>query len=241
MKDDPLPEQDTSAPDVHMDTRDQQDTSAPDVHMDTGAQQDAPDTGAPASGAGTAEDAGVGDKSADIDKGKNPEVPEVRPELASASLGQATPAVLEKSVSQTPAPDKSTAVPAKTRTFKMTQIVKTGPAPAKTAPPPIKIISTTGKTPAASSAMTLHTGKGAARISSFHTLELEGRVSLRTKSDKSLGSLKEHCMRWNYADFLDTAISGKKKSLVGTPALGNPDAEVILAKPIPIANKLYSL
>jgi hypothetical protein len=144
-------------------------------------------------------------------------------------------------VSQTPALEKSAAVPAKTRTFKMTQIVKTGPAPAKTAPPPVKIIPTTGKTPAAISAMTLHTGKGAARISSFHTPELEGRVSLRTKSDKSLGSLKEHCMKWNDADFLDTASSGKKKSLAGTPASGNPDANIIPAKPIPIASELFSL
>jgi hypothetical protein len=40
--------------------------------MDTGAQQDTSDTGAHASGAGTAEDDGAGDKSAGIDKGKNP-------------------------------------------------------------------------------------------------------------------------------------------------------------------------
>jgi hypothetical protein len=209
--------------------------------MDTGAQQDTPDTGAPTSGAGTTEDAGASDKSADIDKGKNPKVSEVRPEPASASPGQATPAAPEKAVSQTPAPEKSAAVSAKTGTFKMTQIVKTGPVPTKTAPPPVKIIPTTGKTPAASSAMTLHTGKGAARISSFHTPELEGRVSLWTKSDKSLGSLKEHCMKWNDADFLDTASSGKKKSLDGIPAPGSPDADIIPAKPIPIASELFSL
>jgi hypothetical protein len=209
--------------------------------MDTGAQQDTLDTGAPASGTGTAEDAGAGDKSAGIDKGKNLKVPEVRPEPASASPGQATPAVPEKPVSQTPAPEKSAAVLAKTGTFKIKQIVKTGPAPAKTAQPPVKIMPTTGKTPAASSAMTFHTGKGAARISSFHTPELEGRVSLRTKSDQSLGSLKEHCMKWNDADFLDTASSSKKKSLAGTPALGNPDTEIIPAKPIPIASELFSL
>jgi hypothetical protein len=40
--------------------------------MDTGVQQDVPDTGANASGAGTAENAGVSNKSADIDKGKKP-------------------------------------------------------------------------------------------------------------------------------------------------------------------------
>jgi hypothetical protein len=91
--------------------------------MDTGAQQDALDTGAPASGAGTAEDAGASDKSAGIDKGKNPKVLEVRPEPASTSSGQATPAALEKPTSQTLAPEKSAAVPAKTGTFRMTQIV----------------------------------------------------------------------------------------------------------------------
>jgi hypothetical protein len=67
--------------------------------MDTGAQQDAPDTSAPASGVGTAEDASAGDKSASIDKEKNPEAPEVRPEPASASPGQATRAAPEKLVS----------------------------------------------------------------------------------------------------------------------------------------------
>jgi hypothetical protein len=217
-----------------MDTGAQQDTFAPDVHMDTGSQQDAPDTGAPASGARTAEDAGTGDKSTSIDKGKNLDVPEVRPEPTSASLGQATSAMPEKPVSQTLAPEKSAAVLAKTGTFKMNQIVKTGPAPAKTMPPPIK-------TPAASSTMTLHTGKGAARISSFHTPELEGRISLQTKSDKSLESLKEYCMKWNDADFLDTASSSKKKSLAGTPTPGNPNTEVISAKPIPIASEFFSL
>jgi hypothetical protein len=57
-----------------MDLGAQQDISAPDVDMDAGAQPDAPDTGAPVSGAGTAEDAGAGDKSAGIEKGKAPEV-----------------------------------------------------------------------------------------------------------------------------------------------------------------------
>jgi hypothetical protein len=51
-----------------MDSGAQQDTSAPDVDMDMGVQQDSPDTGAPASGARTAEDAGAGDKSAGIEK-----------------------------------------------------------------------------------------------------------------------------------------------------------------------------
>jgi hypothetical protein len=47
-------------------------------------------------------------------------------------------------------------------------------------------------------------------------------------------------MKWNDADFLDTASSSKKKSLAGTPALGNPDTEIIPAKPIPIASELFS-
>jgi hypothetical protein len=114
----------------------------------------------------------------------------------------------------------------------MTQIIKTAPAPAKTAPAP-------AKTAPASSAMTLHTGKGAARVSSFHTPELEGRVSLRTKSDNGLGSLKEYCMKWNDADFVDTASSSKKKTLARTQAPGNPD--VILAKPVAIASELFSI
>jgi hypothetical protein len=207
--------------------------------MDTGAQQDAPDTGTNASGAGTAENAGAGNKSAGIDKGKSPEVPEIRTDPASASLGQVTPAVPEKPTPKTPAPEKTTAASAKTSTFKMTQIIKTAPAPTKTAPTPVKTAPAPGKTAPASSAMTLHTGKGAARVSSFHTPELEGRVSLRTKSDNTLGSLKEYCMKWNNADFVDTASSGKKKTLAGTPAPGNPD--VILAKPIAIASELFSI
>jgi hypothetical protein len=155
--------------------------------MDTGAQQDVPDTGANASGARTAENAGAGNKSAGIDKGKSPEVPEIRTDPAPAALGQTTPAAPEKSAPRTPAPEKTAAAPAKTSTFKMTQIIKIAPAPAKTASAPAKIVP-------ASSAMTLHAGKGAARVSSFHTPELEGRVSLRTKSDNSL---KEICPRGN--------------------------------------------
>jgi hypothetical protein len=85
--------------------------------MDTGAQQDTPDTGANASGAGTAEDVGAGDKSAGIDKGKAPEVSEVRTNPAPASLGQDTPAAPEQPTPKAPTPEKSTAVPAKTGTF----------------------------------------------------------------------------------------------------------------------------
>jgi hypothetical protein len=50
--------------------------------MDMGAQQDVLDTGAE-----TAENAGASNKSADIDKGKGPEVPEIRTEPASTTLG----------------------------------------------------------------------------------------------------------------------------------------------------------
>jgi hypothetical protein len=60
----------------------EQDTSPPDVHMDKGAQQDAPDTGADTSGARTGDNAGASSKSAGIDKGKAPKVPEIRAEPA---------------------------------------------------------------------------------------------------------------------------------------------------------------
>jgi hypothetical protein len=113
----------------------------------------------------------------------------------------------------------------------MMQIIKTVPPPATTAP-------ASAKPAPSSSAMTLHTGKGAARASFFHMPELEGRVSLWTKSDKSLGSLKEYCTKWNDADYMDTA-SSKKKKLTRVPAPGNPDA--IPAKPIAIASELFSI
>jgi hypothetical protein len=214
-----------------MDSGAQQDTSAPDVDMDTGAQLDAPDTGAPASGIGTAEDADAGDKSAGTEKGKAPEVPEVRTNPAPASAGQAAPAMPEQPAPKTPTAEK-TVVPAKSGTLKMKQIIKTGTQSAATAPAPAK--------PApSSSAMTLHFGKAAARPSFFQTLELEGRVSLLTKSDKSLGSLKEHCMKWNDADYMDTASSRKKK-LAEAPATGNP-AAILASKPIPIASELLSI
>jgi hypothetical protein len=199
--------------------------------MDTGARQDTPDTGANARSVGTAEDAGAGDKSADIDKGKAPKVPEVWTNPAPASPGQATPAAPEQPTPKAPTPEKSTAVPAKTGTFKMMQVIKTTPPPATTA-------SASAKPAPSSSAMTLHTGKGVARVSFFHTPELEGRVSLWTKSDKSLGSLKEYCTKWNDADYMDTA-SSKKKKLAGVLAPGNPDA--IPAKPIAIASELFSI
>jgi hypothetical protein len=137
VKDVPPPKQDNSALDVHMDSGAQQDISAPDVDMDTGAQPDAPDTGAPASGARTAEDAGIGDKSTGIEKGKAPEVPEVRTDLAPISAGQATLAVPKQPTPKAPTAEK-TAVPAKFGTFKMKQIIKTVPPSATTAPTPAK-------------------------------------------------------------------------------------------------------
>jgi hypothetical protein len=87
--------------------------------------------------------------------------------------------------------------------------------------------------------MTLHYGKAAARPSFFQTPELEGRISLLTKSDQSLGSLKEHCLNWNDDDCMDTA-SSKKKKLAEASAAGTPDA-ILASKPIPIASELLSI
>jgi hypothetical protein len=199
--------------------------------MDMGAQPDAPDTGAPASGTETAKDAGTGNKSADTEKGKAPEVPEVWTDPAPTSAGQAAPAAPEQPAPNTPTAEK-TAVSAKSGTLKMKQIIKTRTPSAATAP-------ASAKPAPSSSAMTLHFGKAAAQPSFFQTPELEGRVSLLTKSDKSLGSLKEHCMKWNDADYMDTASSRKKK-LAGASAPGNPDA-ILASKPIPIASELLSI
>jgi hypothetical protein len=205
--------------------------------MDTGAQPDVPDTGAPTSSARTTEDAGAGDKSAGTEKGKAPEVPEVRTDPAPASAGQAAPAAPEQPAPKTPTAEKTavpakTDVPAKSDTLKIKQIIKTGTQSAATAP-------ASAKPAPSSSAMTLHFGKAAARPTFFETPELEGRVSLLTKSDKSLGSLKEYCMKWNDANFMDTA-SSKKKKLAEASATGNP-AAILAAKPIPIASELLSI
>jgi hypothetical protein len=205
--------------------------------MDTGAQPDAPNIDAPVSGAGTTEDAGAGDKSTGIEKGKAPEVPEVQTDPAPASAGQAKLAAPEQPAPKTPTAEKTaapakTAVPAKSGTLKMKQIIKTRTQSAATASAPAK--------PApSSSTMTLHFGKAAARPSFFQMPELEGRVSLLTKSDKSLGSLKEHCIKWNDADYMDTASSRKKKSAEAL-ATGNP-AAILASKPIPIASELLSI
>jgi hypothetical protein len=217
--------------------------------MDTGAQQDASDSGAPTSGAGTTEDAGASNKSTGIDnKGKGPAVPEVRTIPEPASAGQAAPAAPEQPAPTTPAPEKApaptkatasakttapdkTTAPVKSGTLKIQQILKSGMQSAATAP------AKAASRP--SSALALHFGKAAARPSFFDTPELEGRVSLLTKSDQSLGSLKEHCVKWNDADFMDTASSQKKK-LAEASATGDP-ADILAAKPIPIACELLRI
>jgi hypothetical protein len=237
-KDDPPPEQDISAPDVHMDSGAQQSPPAPDVHLDTEAQPEAPDCGAPTGSAGTTEDAGASHKSAGIDKGKAPEVPEVWTIPDPASAGQAAPATPEQPAPKTPVPEKAPA-PAKTtspaKTLKLERIPKSGTQSAATAP--------AKSAPRPSSALALHLGRAASRPgywpSFFDTPELEGRVPLQTKSDESLGYLKERCEKWNDADSMDTAES-KKKKLAEASATGNP-ADILAAKPIPIACELLSL
>jgi hypothetical protein len=217
--------------------------------MDTGAQQDTSDAGAPTSGAGTAEDAGTGDMSAGTDKkGKGPAVPEVRTIPAPASAGRAAPAAPEQPAPKTPAPEKTpaptkatasaktsvpdkTSVPVKYGTLKIKQIIKSGTQSAATA--------SAKPAPQPSSALALHFGKAAARPSFFDTPELEGRISLLTKSDQSLGSLKEHCIKWNDADTMDTADS-KNKKLAEASGTGNP-TDILAAKPIPIACELLSI
>jgi hypothetical protein len=91
--------------------------------------------------------------------------------------------------------------------------------------------------------MALHLGRAATRpgyrTHFFDTPELEGIVPLKTKSDQSLGSLKEHCARWNEANCMDTADSRKKK-MAEALASGDP-TDFLAAKPIPIACELLSL
>jgi hypothetical protein len=112
-------------------------------------------------------------------------VPEIRAETEQAALGQATPTAPEKPAPQTLAPEKIVPAPAQTSIPTTTP----APAPAKaTLTPPAqakpttfkmtKIIKEKSATPPASTAMTLHTSKGAAQVSSFHTPELDGRAPL---------------------------------------------------------------
>jgi hypothetical protein len=224
-----------------MDSGAQQNPPASDVHLDTEAQLEAPDSGAPTSDAGTTEDAGASHKSAGIDKGKAPEVPEVRTIPEPAPAGQAVPAAPEQPAPTTPPAPTKAAAPAKTTvpdtagTLKLERTLKSGTQPAATAP--------AKSAPRPSSALALHLGRAASRPgyrpSFFDTPELEGRVPLETKSDESLGSLKERCEKWNAADSMDTAES-KKKKLAEASATGNP-ADILAAKPIPIACELLSL
>jgi hypothetical protein len=138
----PAPEK-TSTP-VKDNPPPEQDSSTPDVHMDTGAQQDDPDIGADTSSTETADNACASSKSAGIDKGKGLEVPEVRAEPEQAASGQATPTTPEKLAPQTSALEKTAPAPAKT------SIPTTTPAlaPAKAAPtPPAQAKPTTFKIP----------------------------------------------------------------------------------------------
>jgi hypothetical protein len=214
--------------------------------MDTGAHQEAPDSGTPISDAGTTKDAGAGDKSAGTDlKGKGPAVPEVRIIPEPAPAGQTAPAAPEQPAPKTPSSEKTatptkatasakTTAPAKSGTLKI-QPTKSSTPSAATAPP--KAAART------SSALALHLGRAAARpgyrTSFFDTPELEGLVPLVTKSDQSLGSLKEQCTKWNDASSMDTADSRSKK-LAEAMASGDP-TDFLAAKPIPIASELLSL
>jgi hypothetical protein len=212
-----------------MDTGAQHNPSASDVQMDTGAQPDV---------SNTADNVGASDKSAGIDKGKGPAIPEVQTTPAPSSAGQATSAVPEQAALETPSTEK-TSVPAKPAApAKTTAPVKTGTLKIKPIKPGTQSAAAKAA-PRPSSALALHFGKAAAWPSFFDMPELEGRVSLLTKSDQSLGSLKEHCIRWNDADNMDTADSRSKK-LAEASATGNP-ADILAAKPIPIPCELLSL
>jgi hypothetical protein len=214
--------------------------------MDTGAQQDASDSGVPASDAGTTEDAGASDKSAGIDlKGKGPAVPEVRTTPEPASAGQAAPAAPEQPAPKTPSSEKTPALteatalakataPAKSSTLKF-HLTKPGTPSAATAP--------SKAAPRTSSALALHLGRAATRpgyrASFFDTPELDGIVPLVTKSDQSLGSLKEHCVKWNDAGNMDT-VDSRSKKLAEASATGN-SSDILATKPIPIACEILSL
>jgi hypothetical protein len=166
-------------------------------------------------------------------------VPEVRTIPEPAPAGQAAPAAPEQPAPKTPSTEKTpapakTSAPEKSGTLKI-QPTKSGTPSAATAP------SKAASRP--SSALGLHLGRAASRPgyrpSFFDTPELEGCVSLLSKSDKSLGSLKEHCIRWNDADSMDTADSRSKK-LAEASATGDP-SDILAAKPVPIACELLSL
>jgi hypothetical protein len=181
-------------------------------------------------------------------KGKGPAVQEVWTIPEPASAGQAAPAVPEQPAPKTPPAPTKTAAPDKTSALAKTAVPDKTSAPVKSGTLKIQQILKPGTQSAAlartkpapsSSALALHFGKAAARPSFFDTPELEGRVSLLTKSDKSPGSLKEHCVKWNDTNFMDTTES-KKKKLAEASATGDP-ADILAAKPIPIACELLSI
>jgi hypothetical protein len=136
-------------------------------------------------------------------------------------------------LAKTSIPDKTSA-PVKSGTLKI-QLTKFGTPSAATAP------SKAASRP--SSALALHLGRAATRPgyrpSFFDTPALEGHIPLEMKSDQSLGSLKEHSVRWNDAGCMDTADSRSKK-MAEASATGNP-SDILAAKPIPIACELLSL
>jgi hypothetical protein len=104
-----------------------------------------------------------------------------------------------------------------------------------------KIIKGKGSPPSTSIALALHTSKGASRVSSLINLEgLGGRIPVKTMSSKSLGSLKDYCIRWNDADIMDTASSGNPKVPTKTQTLASSSSE-IPAKPRVIASEFFKV
>jgi hypothetical protein len=89
--------------------------------MDTGAQPDV---------SNTADNAGASDKSAGIDKGKGPAIPEVQTTSAPSSAGQATSAVPKQAAPETPS-TKKTSIPAKPASSAKTTVPAKSTAPAK--------------------------------------------------------------------------------------------------------------
>jgi hypothetical protein len=125
------------------------------------------------------------------------------------------------------------------------------PTPTRTTPTPppqaaktkatkaTKIIKGKDYVPPSSIAIELHTGKGASRVSSLVNPELEGHCPLQTTSGRSLGSLKDYCLKWNAADVMDTTSSGKLKAPAKTQALAAGSPPDIPAKPRAIASEFF--
>jgi hypothetical protein len=167
--------------------------------MDAGAQQNAPDTDANTSSAGTKENVGASNKSADIDKEKAPEKLKTQATPEQPAPKQTMWAMLEQAVPQ-PAPSPARTTPSLAKTTAPLKMPTPAPPKAMPTPPPEVAKTRTTKTTKvtkdkdvaapSSIAQTLHTSKGAAQISSLVNLELEGHAPLRTKSGNSLDSLK---------------------------------------------------